>query len=250
MAKGFSAEETKTAGMLGITPRFLALLRRRGLADADIPAFLSPSLDALSSPFEIDGMREAAARVRRAIEKGEKILIFGDYDCDGISAISILMLALRGRADADYFIPNRQTDGYGMNIPALERIIAHRRPDLVITVDCGITAVKEAEFLKERGIDLVVTDHHEPQGELPDCIVVDAKIARKGFSDYCGAGVALRLVHALFGDEYKDDLDICAIATVADVVPLVGDNRIIAWHGLRMLARSPRRGVKMLSGGE
>lgn len=250
MAKGFSAEETKTAGMLGITPRFLALLRRRGLADADIPAFLSPSLDALSSPFEIDGMREAAARVRRAIEKGEKILIFGDYDCDGISAISILMLALRGRADADYFIPNRQTDGYGMNIPALERIIAHRRPDLVITVDCGITAVKEAEFLKERGIDLVVTDHHEPQGELPDCIVVDAKIARKGFSDYCGAGVALRLVHALFGDEYKDYLDICAIATVADVVPLVGDNRIIAWHGLRMLARSPRRGVKMLSGGE
>ena len=147
MAKGFSAEETKTAGMLGITPRFLALLRRRGLADADIPAFLSPSLDALSSPFEIDGMREAAA-----IEKGEKILIFGDYDCDGICAISILMLALRGRAEADYFIPNRQTDGYGMNIPALERIIAHRRPDLVITVDCGITAVKEAEFLKERGI--------------------------------------------------------------------------------------------------
>lgn len=250
MGKIFSTEETAAAGRLGISPRFLSLLRSRGLSDEEIPSFLSPSPDALSPPSDIAGMREAADRVRLAIERGEKILIFGDYDCDGISAISILMLALKGRADTDYFIPNRQTDGYGMNIPALERIIAHRRPDLVVTVDCGITAVKEAEFLKEQGIDLVVTDHHEPQGELPDCIVVDAKIARKGFSDYCGAGVALQLVRELFGDEFKKYLDICAIATVADVVPLVGDNRIIAWHGLKMTERSPRRGIKLLAGTE
>ena len=243
-------EEKKAAEKLGISPRFYGILKSRGIGDGDIPRFLAPSLDDLSSPFDIHGMREAAERVRLAVERGEKILVFGDYDCDGISAISILMLALKGRADADYFIPNRLTDGYGMNIPALERIIAHRKPDLVITVDCGVTAVKEARFLKERGIDLVVTDHHEPQEELPDCIVVDAKIERKGFCDLCGAGVALALVRALFGDEYKRYLDICAIATVADVVPLVGDNRIIAWHGLKMCASSPRRGLKLLAGGE
>ena len=243
-------EERERARALGISPRFYGILKSRGLSDGEIPSFLAPSLDDLSSPFDIAGMREAADRVRRAIVRGEKILVFGDYDCDGICAISVLMLALKGRADADYFIPNRMTDGYGMNVEALKRIIEHRRPDLVVTVDCGVTAVKEAEFLKEQGIDLIVTDHHEPQGELPDCIVVDAKIERKGFCDLCGAGVALKLVQALFGDEYKEYLDVCAIATVADVVPLVGDNRIIAWHGLRKCAVSPRRGIKLLAGGD
>ena len=248
--KIFSAEESASARRLGISERFLRLLRSRGLSDAEIPDFLHPSLDKLSSPFDIHGMREAADRVRLAVERGEKILIFGDYDCDGICAISILMLALGKRTDVDYFIPNRQTDGYGMNVSSLERIIAHRRPDLVITVDCGITAVKEAVFLREQGIDLVVTDHHEPQEELPDCIVVDAKIDRKGFFDLCGAGVALKLVQALYGEEYREYLDICAIATVADVVPLVGDNRIIAYHGLKKCSASPRRGIKMLAGAD
>ena len=246
----FGAEEREAAKKLGISARFLRLLRSRGLSDGEIPSFLHPSLDALTSPYDIRGMKEAAERVRRAIDRKEKILVFGDYDCDGICAISILMLALKGRADVDFFIPNRATDGYGMNIAALERIIAHRRPDLVITVDCGITAVKEAEYLKAHGIDLVVTDHHEPQDELPDCIVADAKIDRQGFSDLCGAGVALKLVAALFGKEYEKYLDICAIATIADVVPLVGDNRIIAYYGLRQCANSPRRGIKMLAGTE
>ena len=107
-------EEKKAAERLGISPRFYGILKSRGIGDGDIPRFLAPSLDDLSSPFDIHGMREAAERVRLAVERGEKILVFGDYDCDGISAISILMLALKGRADADYFIPNRLTDGYGM----------------------------------------------------------------------------------------------------------------------------------------
>ena len=246
----FSAEESAAARRLGISERFFRLLRMRGIKEEEMQAFLHPSLSDLTSPFDIRGMKAAADRVRLAMERGEKILVFGDYDCDGICAISILMLALRGRADADYFIPNRQTDGYGMNVASLERIIAHRRPDLVITVDCGITAVKEAEFLKSQGIDLIVTDHHEPQSELPDCIVVDAKIDKTGFYDLCGAGVALKLTQALFGGEYEKYLDICAIATIADVVPLVGDNRIIAYHGLKKCVASPRRGVKMLSGSE
>lgn len=246
----FTTEEMQAAKKLGISERFLRLLRGRGISDEDIPSFLRPSLDNLSSPYDIPGMREAADRVRRAVDKKEKILIFGDYDCDGICAIAILMLALRGRADADYFIPNRLTDGYGMNVKSLERIVSHRRPDLVVTVDCGITAVEEAEYLKAQGIDLVVTDHHEPQEMLPDCIVADPKTAQGTVSDLCGAGVALKLVQALFGDEYKKYLDICAIATIADVVSLTDDNRIIAYYGLKMCAESPRRGVKLLAGAE
>lgn len=250
MNGGSTVSEKARADALGISVKFLRLLESRGISDAEIPSFLRPSLDDFSSPYSVCGMRAAADRVRLAIERGEKILIFGDYDCDGICAISILMLALKGRADAAYFIPNRITDGYGMNIPALESIVAHRRPDLVVTVDCGITAAEEVEYLKNLGIDVVVTDHHEPQERIPDCIVVDAKMDRRGFSDWCGAGVALKLVQALFGDEYKRYLDICAIATIADVVPLVGDNRIIAYYGLRQCLETPRKGVRLLAGTE
>lgn len=249
--KDIMTEESMAAKNAGVSVRFLHLLRGRGIADRDIPSFLHPSLDELSSPYAICGMKEAADRVRLALERKEKILIFGDYDCDGICAISILMLALRERADADYFIPNRLTDGYGMNVAVLKRIIARRRPDLIITVDCGITAVEEAEFLKSEGIDLVVTDHHEPQEDLPDCIIADAKLVRDSAAgDLCGTGVALQLVRALFGDEYEKYLDICALATIADVVPLVGDNRIIAYHGLKACVASPRRGIKLLAGSE
>lgn len=248
--KVFTTEEMQTAKRLGISERFLRLLRGRGIADGDVPSFLHPSFDDLSSPYDIPGMREAADRVRLAVERKEKILIFGDYDCDGICAIAILMLALKGKADADYFIPNRLTDGYGMNVRSLERIVSRRRPDLVVTVDCGITAVEEAEYLKGQGIDLVVTDHHEPQDRLPDCIVADPKTGHGSKSDLCGAGVALKLVQALFGDEYAKYLDICAIATIADVVSLTADNRIIAYYGLKKCAESPRRGVKLLAGAE
>lgn len=137
-----------------------------------------------------------------------------------------------------------------MSVDLLKDIISHRKPDLVVTVDCGITAAEEVEFLKSQGIDVVVTDHHEPQDTIPDCIVVDAKIDKKGFYDMCGAGVALKLVQALFGKEYENYLDICAIATIADVVPLVKDNRIIAYYGLRKCIETPRRGIKLLAGAE
>ena len=206
--------------------------------------YLHPSLDKLSSPYEIDGMQEAVARIRKAIKNKEKVLIYGDYDCDGICAISTLMLYLRDKLDVFYFIPDRNKDGYGISVDALEKILAYHSPKLVITVDTGITAIEEVEYLKSRGI---VTDHHEPQEKIPDCIVVDPKVARKGFYDLCGAGVALKLVEALGGrEEAKKYLDIVAIATIADVVPLKNDNRIIAYYGLKQITTSPRKGVKML----
>ena len=245
---GRSGDIAERAAKLGISERLFTLLTARGISEEEVPAFLRPSLSALTPPGDIPGMTEAAARLRRAVDAGEKILVFGDYDCDGICAVCLLMLALRGRADVSYFIPNRLTDGYGMSMGALRSIVAERRPDLVITVDCGITAAPEVEYLKSEGIDVIVTDHHEPQDSIPDCIVVDPKTDRKCFSDYCGAGVALQLVRALFGEEYRRYLDICALATVADVVPLRGDNRIIAAHGIAAHNASPRKGLKMLAG--
>lgn len=241
--------QKNAASVLGISETFMRLLIGRGMKEDEISAFLKPSLDALSSPFDIDGMESAVQRIKSAIDSGERILIFGDYDCDGICAVSILMLYLKGKAKAAYFIPDRGRDGYGMSVSTLERVIASQNPSLVITVDCGITAVQEAKYLKSRGIDLIVTDHHEPQAEIPNCIVVDPKVKKYGFYELCGAGVALKLVEALSSrDEANKYLDIAAIATIADVVPLQSDNRIIAYFGLEQMRKNPRKGVKMLLG--
>lgn len=242
-----SAAQTALAKRLGISREFLRLLLGRGMKEEDFYDFLHPSVDNLSSPFEIDGMKEASERIKKAIANKEKVLIYGDYDCDGICAISTLMLYLRDKLDVFYFIPDRNKDGYGISVDTLKRILANHSPSLVITVDTGITAVEEVEYLKSLGIDTIVTDHHEPQEKIPDCIVVDPKVARKGFFDLCGAGVALKLVEALGGRaEACKYLDIVSIATIADVVPLVGDNRIIAYFGLKQITTSPRKGVKML----
>lgn len=242
-----TASQTALAKKLGISREFLRLLLGRGMKEDEIFSFLHPSVDNLSSPFEIDGMKEAVERIKKAIANKEKVLIYGDYDCDGICAISTLMLYLRDKLDVFYFIPDRNKDGYGISVDTLKRILANHSPSLVITVDTGITAVEEVEYLKSIGIDTIVTDHHEPQEKIPDCIVVDPKVARKGFYDLCGAGVALKLVEALSNrQEACKYLDIVSIATIADVVPLVGDNRIIAYFGLKQITTSPRKGVKML----
>ena len=237
---------------LNISQRFGSLLLARGLDDVEeAKKYLHPSIRDMQDPFEIKGMREAVARIKKAIENQEKILVFGDYDCDGISAISILMLYLQGKTPVDYYIPNRNVDGYGLSSTAIDSILTSSKPSLVITVDCGITSVAEAKYLKEHGIDIIVTDHHEPQDVLPDCIIVDPKIEKKGFYDYCGAGVALKLVEGLSSrDEVIQYFDICALATIADLVPLTGENRIIAYYGLRQIKERPRLGIKYLLGEE
>lgn len=245
-----SEEQKNLAKKLRISREFLALLISRGFSsEEEISKFLHPSINDFSSPLDIDGMKEARDRLALAIKRKERVLIYGDYDCDGICAISILMLYLNGKVDASYFIPDRNKDGYGISIEALEGLIARKKPNLVITVDCGITAISEVEFLKEQGIDIIVTDHHEPQAQIPDCIVVDPKVKKTGYYDFCGAGVALKLVEAIAGrEEAVKYLDVCSIATIADVVPLTKDNRIIAYYGLKQISASPRKGVKMMLG--
>ncbi len=242
-----SNEQKRLAKELAISERFFSLLLGRGMKESEMRDFLNPSLKNMASPFDIDNMDVAVKRVKEAISKKQRILIYGDYDCDGICAISILMLHLRDKVDVTYFIPDRKKDGYGVSIDALKGIFSRRKFDLMITVDCGITAVAEVEFLRGLGVDVIVTDHHEPQEVLPNCIVVDAKVNKKGFYDLCGAGVALKLVEALSSrEEASKYFDICAIATIADVVPLKEDNRIIAYWGLKQIAKAPRKGIKML----
>lgn len=228
---------------------FLKILASKGLDNLnDIKNFINPNIQNMLSPYEIKNMDLAEIRIRTAIEKNQKIMIFGDYDCDGICATSILMLFFKSlNLDCSYFIPDRKDDGYGMSTETLDKIIKQEKFDLLITVDCGITSVAEVEYLKSKNIDVIITDHHEPQDEIPDCIVVDAKVEKKGFFDYCGAGVALKLVEALSSvEESEKYLDIAAIATIADIVPLIGENRTIASLGIKKINKNMRQGISNL----
>lgn len=225
------------ASALGVSDVFAGLLVSRGITDpAEAKAFLYPSVSALEDPFVLSGMREAVDRVRSAIEEHEKIVVYGDYDCDGITATSILYDYLTSLgADVSYFIPNRFDTGYGLNTETLEEIAETLFPDLIITVDCGISSVEEAEFMDEvLAIDLIVTDHHTLPATLPRAIVVNPKLNPESNSrDLCGAGVAFKLVQALGGAKAAwQYIELAAIAMIADVVPLTRENRLIASLGL------------------
>lgn len=226
----------------GDIPRPLAmLLAGRGIKSYDDALkFLNPSADDMTNPFDIFGMSEAADRVKKAIERRERVLIYGDYDCDGLTAISILYMYLKDKvASADYYVPKRHAEGYGLNNIVIDELTFNKDIDLIITVDCGITSKNEVEYIKAKGVDVVVTDHHEPiEGLIPDCTVVNAKIDKKGFYEYCGAGIAFKLVEAVAGRaEALKYVGVAAIGTIADIVPLVGENRIIAKLGLEKISR-------------
>ncbi len=205
----------------------------------DIERFLSPSENDFRDTNKLKDLPGAAAKVKSAVEQNKHILIYGDYDCDGICSSTILYLFLKSiGANVDVFIPNRFENGYGISIDAIEEIQSLYAPDLLITVDLGITAVEEVEILKQEGVDVVITDHHIPLEEIPDCLVVDPKLCKNeyGFDGLCGAGVALKLVEGIAGREVAMKyLDICAIATVGDIVPLIDENRAIAKLGIEKI---------------
>lgn len=228
------------------------LLAKRGLeTESERVQFLHPTLDAFHNPFLLDNMKEAVERINSAIENKEKIVIYGDYDCDGISAVSILVLYLRTRGvEPVGFIPSRHTDGYGLSSVTVERIANTYKPDLVITVDTGISAYKEIAEFKKLGIDTIVTDHHEPPAIIPDTIVIDPKISGQQypFNGLSGAGVAFKLVQALSGlDEAMKYVDIACVSTVGDIVPLLDENRAIVKFGLEQInSKSPRPSIGYL----
>ena len=209
----------------------------RGLDSPSAAAeFLRPGLAQLHNPFDLKGMEKAVARIAQAIERQESIWIYGDYDVDGITATAILLLTLQELGcKADYYIPHRINEGYGLNMEAVEQL-AHEHAQLIITVDCGVTAVHEVQRARELGIDVIITDHHEPGPDLPAAIaVVNPKQpgCAYPFKGLAGAGVAFKLAHAILKRIHPDPeaaliflktlLDLAALGTVADIVPMMGE---------------------------
>ena len=217
----------------------------------DIDKYLNPSLEHLHDPFDLLGMREAVNRLEKALKNQEQIVIYGDYDCDGISASTILHLYISSKGgNSHVYIPNRFDDGYGITQSTIDEIQTRYNPQLIITVDLGITAIEETKEIKNRGIDIIITDHHEMAETLPDTIVIDPKIPgqKYPFSGLCGAGVALKLVQAHGGiNEAYKYFDLASIATIGDIVPLTDENRVIAKLGLDIInSGKSRESIKFL----
>lgn len=244
---------------LGISPILASLLLNRGYRQKqDILEFLNPSLQSLSSPFEMLNMGAAVERILQAVENKEKIVVYGDYDVDGICASVTLYQGLQKiHADVDYYVPDRMEEGYGVNTPAL-RSIYEGGARLLVTVDCGISSWKEVAEAKSWGMDVIVTDHHQLPEILPDCIIVNPVLSQHETDRWrylCGTGVAFKVVQGIFARYYKEEgfsqrmlpfLDLAALATVADIVPLKGDNRILVKFGLEQMALGERPGMAAL----
>jgi len=244
------ARASALAADLGLEPAIGRLLLLRGLADPDeARRFLHPALDHLHDPFLLTDMDRAVERLVRALGARERVAVHGDYDVDGITATVILRRTLEMLGgDVVHFVPERVRDGYGLNVPAIERLAAEG-VGLIVSVDCGIRGIEAADRARELGVDLIVTDHHEPDEELPRALaVINPK--RPGCpypdKDLAGVGVAFKLVHALCRRLEKEQwvpgfLKLAAIGTLADVVPVLGENRVIARLGLDQLSRGPHK---------
>ena len=245
---GDETQASTLASVLGIDPVIARLLVLRGIAGPEeAERFLHPSLDHLHDPFQLVDLPQAVDRLLRAIDRGERIAVHGDYDVDGVTSTVILrrLLELLG-ADVVHFIPDRIKDGYGLEPAAIERLAA-QRVSVVVSVDCGIRSGAAATRARELGLDLVVTDHHEPDATLPPALaVINPKRPDCPYPDknLAGVGVALKLVQALC--QRTDHtrwmpgfIKMAALGTVADVVPLQGENRVIAKLGLDQLSRGP-----------
>lgn len=248
-----SQEEVQLAAELKVSPIVAKLLINRGLGDPHkARQFLVADMESLLSPWDLKGMREAVACVTKTMDEGGSIVVYGDYDVDGITATSVVYRFLkRCGASVSYYIPERQSEGYGLNLEALEGLIA-KGTDLVITVDCGISSYDIVEAVRDR-LALVITDHHEAPALIPRAVaVVDHKQPNCPYPDknLAGVGVAYKLCQAIWqertGEVYQADLDIVALGTVADVVPLVGENRILVKAGLSKMQLQPNRGMEAL----
>ncbi len=241
--------QAELARSLGISELTAAVLVRRGYSE---PAGARRFLDGEQlphDPFLLGNMEGACAQIRAAVEQKRCICVHGDYDVDGIAATALAVLLLRELgAEVAWHLPSRFDEGYGVRSATLARL-ADDGCGLVLTVDCGITAVAEIAEARDRGLDVVVTDHHRPAETLPDCPVVATRPSNYPFPELCGTGVVYKLGQALFGVDSavpRKHLDLVALATIADVVPLVDENRSFAIAGLRALARTAKPGLRAL----
>jgi single-stranded-DNA-specific exonuclease len=230
------------AQALGVSEITASVLVRRGYGDPETARAFLGGEQPLGDPLLVGDMSAAVERIRAAVAAGQRICVHGDYDVDGICATVLAVLVLRELgAEVEWHLPSRFEEGYGVSGNTLERL-ADAGCGLVLTVDCGITAVEEVRRARELGLDVIVTDHHRPGDELPDCPVVATK-------ELCGTGVVFKLGQALLGvdsDVLRRHLDLVAFATIADVVPLLGENRTLTIAGLRTLARTQKPGLQAL----
>ena len=232
------------------------LLAERGIkSQQEKEIYLNPKLEYLSDPFLLPDMKKAVERIKRAAANGEKILVYGDYDVDGITSTAVLYRFFKKAfgIEIDYFLPDRIEDGYGLNIQALEKIAA-AEVDLIITVDCGITAFEEAEYLKAEGIDLIITDHHTPSEKKPaaEAVINHHLVQEDDYfaAEIAGVGTAFKLAQALNSkivrQMVKELLPIVALGTVADIAPLKNENRILVKNGLELIGQDEVLGLKTL----
>ena len=235
------------------------LLKVRGYTTPDeLENFLNPQLKKLTDPFLIGEMKEAVDLILEAVEQGREITLFGDYDVDGITSVALIYKVLQGYGvTPNTIIPLRGSEGYGLTEKAIERCLdSFPSTELLITMDCGTSSVDEVAKLREAGLDVIILDHHEPNTDVrPPCnAIVNPKACftpntSGDYSYLCAAGVVFKVCHALLKThmiqtvKLKDLLDLVAIATVADIVPLIGENRILVRHGLRALATTDKPGL-------
>jgi single-stranded-DNA-specific exonuclease len=254
----------KLAEALGLPRPVARVLVARGVTTPEeAAAFLSPELKThLGHPFEFPGARAAAERLWAAVREGREIVVFGDFDADGVAAAAVLATALRHiGAAVEVFLPVREPEGYGLTFAALERCLRERgrAPDVLVTVDCGINSVAEVAYLREQGTAVIITDHHEPGAELPLAeVIVNPRLgASKGTEHLCGAGVAFKVAHALVevgkAQGWYQGAGLCGelltpvgLATVTDVVPLVGENRLFVSSALKHWGRFAGEGLRAL----
>lgn len=248
-------EESDLSKKIKISPEISQILSNRGIYnEKDAEIFMNPSLEYLRDPFLMKDMKKATDRIKKAIENKERIYIYGDYDVDGVSSTSVLYLYFKSiDFPVKYYIPNRLEEGYGINEDAIKKI-HDDGCDLIITVDCGITSVKEVELANDLGIDVIITDHHECQSEIPDAFAIvnpKQEDCNYPFDMLCGCGVAFKMIQALTDEEeFKtsmfDYLEIVTLATICDIVPLVDENRIIVKNGLKLMKEGKNLGLREL----
>lgn len=251
---------------LGVSPILASLLLERGFSDPiRAEMFLKPKLTNLGDPFRVKNLRAAALRLIEAISKKQKVVVLGDYDVDGITATTLFVNAMRHfELEPSYFVPRRMDEGYGLSKAALERAFSNGNPDLLVALDCGTNADDAIRYILSKGIDLIVVDHHQSKESIShdsDYILVNPHVydmEAAPWKNLCTVGLVFKLVHALLkemrlrGDvrswslNLKDFLDLVALGTIADLVPLVDENRILARHGIKRLKSTKRKGIQAL----